>query len=47
MAEKKENPHEGHREKLRQRFIRENGFAGSSGAAQKRFLYRPIQVRDQ
>ena len=26
MAEKKENPHEGHREKLRQRFIRENGF---------------------
>ena len=26
MAEKKENPHEGHREKLRQRFMRENGF---------------------
>ena len=26
MAEKKETPHEGHREKLRQRFIRENGF---------------------
>ena len=26
MTEKKENPHEGHREKLRQRFIHENGF---------------------
>ena len=26
MVEKKPNPHEGHREKLRQRFIRENGF---------------------
>ena len=26
MTVKNENPHEGHREKLRQRFIRENGF---------------------
>ena len=26
MTENKENPHQGHREKLRQRFIRENGF---------------------
>ena len=26
MADTKENPHLGHREKLRQRFIHENGF---------------------